>query len=100
MPLPSAKLGSTEQLYEPIGTRPNTGSRKSWAAGDATQRAVQLALWTMTGETGYATALTAPQWGFHDTMLDGKPIVLSRALHDYVMSNILLKVSFPAEFHA
>lgn len=79
---------------------PNTGSRKSWAAGDATQRAVQLALWTMTGETGYATALTAPQWGFHDTMLDGKPIVLSRALNDYVMSNILLKVSFPAEFHA
>ncbi len=79
---------------------PNTGSRKSWAAGDATQRAVQLALWSMTGETGYATALTAPQWGFQDVMFDGKSIVLSRALSDYAMSNILLKVSFPAEFHA
>lgn len=79
---------------------PNTGSRKSWAAGDATQRAVQLALWTMNGENGYATALTAPEWGFEDTMLDGKPIVLSRPLDEYVITNILFKVSYPAEFHA
>ena len=79
---------------------PNTGSRKSWAAGDATQRAVQLALWTMSGESGYATALSAPHWGFQDTLLDGKPVVLSRPLNDYVISNILFKVSYPAEFHA
>ncbi len=79
---------------------PNTGSRKSWAAGDATQRAVQLALWTMSGELGYATALTAPKWGFQDVIMDGKPVVLSRPLDDYVMSNILFKVSYPAEFHA
>jgi 2-methylcitrate dehydratase len=79
---------------------PNTGSRKSWAAGDATQRAVQLALWTMSGEMGYASALSAPRWGFQDVVLDGKPVVLSRTLGDYVMENILFKVSFPAEFHA
>ena len=79
---------------------PNTGSRKSWAAGDATQRAVQLAIWTMSGEMGYATALTAPRWGFQDVVLDGKPIVLSRPFQSYVMENILFKVSYPAEFHA
>jgi 2-methylcitrate dehydratase len=79
---------------------PNTGSRKSWAAGDATQRAVQLALWTMTGEMGYATAITAPRWGFQDVVLDGKPIVVSRPLGCYVMENILFKVRYPAEFHA
>lgn len=79
---------------------PNTGSRKSWAAGDATQRAVQLALWTMTGEMGYATALTAPRWGFNDVVLKEKPVVIIRALGSYVMENILFKVSFPAEFHA
>ncbi len=79
---------------------PNTGSRKSWAAGDATQRAVQLALWTMSGEMGYASALSAPRWGFQDVVLDGKPVVISRSLRDYVMENILFKVSFPAEFHA
>jgi 2-methylcitrate dehydratase len=79
---------------------PNTGSRKSWAAGDATQRAVQLALWTMTGEMGYATALTAPRWGFHDVVLDGKPVVACRPFGNYVMENILFKVSYPAEFHA
>jgi 2-methylcitrate dehydratase len=79
---------------------PNTGSRKSWAAGDATQRAVQLALWTMTGEMGYATALSAPKWGFEDVLMDGKPLSLSRPLESYVMSNILFKVSYPAEFHA
>ena len=78
---------------------PNTGSRKSWAAGDATRRAVQLALWTMTGEMGYATALTAPTWGFQDSLFRGKPITLARPLGCYVMENILFKVSFPAEFH-
>jgi 2-methylcitrate dehydratase len=79
---------------------PNTGSRKSWAAGDATQRAVQLALWTMAGEMGYASPLTAKRWGFQDVMMDGKPIVIHRPLGNYVMENILFKVSYPAEFHA
>lgn len=79
---------------------PNTGSRKSWAAGDATQRAVQLALWTMAGEMGYASALTAPRWGFNEVVLKDKPVVISRSLSSYVMENILFKVSFPAEFHA
>ena len=79
---------------------PNTGSRKSWAAGDATQRAVQLALWTMTGEMGYPFALTAPRWGFNDVVLKEKPVSISRTLGNYVMENILFKVSFPAEFHA
>ncbi|MFM9962816.1 MAG: bifunctional 2-methylcitrate dehydratase/aconitate hydratase [Planctomycetaceae bacterium] len=78
---------------------PNTGSRKSWAAGDATRRAVQLALWTLAGEKGYATALTAPTWGFQDSLFRGKPITLARPLGCYVMENILFKVSFPAEFH-
>lgn len=79
---------------------PNTGSRKSWAAGDATQRGVQLALWTMSGEPGYATALSAPKWGFEDVVLGGRPIVLGRPLNGYVMENVLFKVSYPAEFHA
>jgi len=79
---------------------PNTGSRKSWAAGDATRRAVQLALWTLTGERGYATPLTAPRWGFHDVVLDGNPIQVNRPFGCYVMEQILFKVSFPAEFHA
>ena len=79
---------------------PNTGSRKSWAAGDATRRGVQLALWTMAGEMGYATPLTAPRWGFQDVVMAGKPIVLSQPLGSYTMENILFKVSFPAEFHA
>jgi 2-methylcitrate dehydratase len=79
---------------------PNTGSRKSWAAGDATRRAVQLALWTMQGEMGYASALSAPRWGFQDVFLSGKPIRINRELGCYVMENILFKVAFPAEFHA
>lgn len=79
---------------------PNTGSRKSWAAGDAAQRSVQLALWTMGGELGYASALTAPRWGFHDVVLDGKPLVIGRPFRSYVMENILFKVAYPAEFHA
>ncbi|MGN6547431.1 MAG: bifunctional 2-methylcitrate dehydratase/aconitate hydratase [Aureliella sp.] len=79
---------------------PNTGSRKSWAAGDATARAVQLALWTMTGEMGYASPLTATGWGFQDALMRGKPITITRSLGSYVMENILFKVSYPAEFHA
>jgi len=78
---------------------PNTGSRKSWAAGDATRRAVQLSLWTLAGEMGYPTALTAPTWGFQDAMFRGRTITLARPFADYVMRNILFKVSFPAEFH-
>jgi 2-methylcitrate dehydratase len=79
---------------------PNTGSRKCWAAGDATRRAVQLALWSIGGATGCATALTAPRWGFQDVVLNGESIVVDRPFSDYVMRNILFKVSFPAEFHA
>lgn len=79
---------------------PNTGSRKSWAAGDATRRAVQLALWTMQGEMGYPSALSATRWGFQDVFLSGKPIHINRELGCYVMENILFKVAFPAEFHA
>jgi 2-methylcitrate dehydratase len=79
---------------------PNTGSRKSWAAGDATSRAVRLSLMAMTGEMGYPSALTAPAWGFHDVLFRGRPVVLSQPLGCYVMENILFKISFPAEFHA
>ena len=79
---------------------PNTGSRKSWAAGDATSRAVRLALISLTGEMGYATALSAPQWGFQDVLFRSQPITLARPLGSYVMENVLFKISFPAEFHA
>lgn len=79
---------------------PNTGSRKSWAAGDATRRGVQLALWAMTGEMGYSTALSAPKWGFEDVVLDGGELIVNRPFESYVMENILFKVAFPAEFHA
>ena len=79
---------------------PNTGSRKSWAAGDATRRGVQIALWTMSGEMGYAGALSAPKWGFEAVVLGGRKLVMPRPLGCYVMENILFKVAFPAEFHA
>ncbi|MFC5531318.1 bifunctional 2-methylcitrate dehydratase/aconitate hydratase [Cohnella yongneupensis] len=79
---------------------PNTGSRKSWAAGDATSRAVRHALMAMSGEMGYATALSAPGWGFQDVLFKGKELVLARPLGSYVMENVLFKISFPAEFHA
>ena len=79
---------------------PNTGSRKSWAAGDATGRAVRLALIALSGEMGYATALTAPKWGFQDVLFGGNPVTLARPLGSYVMENVLFKISFPAEFHA
>jgi 2-methylcitrate dehydratase len=79
---------------------PNTGSRKSWAAGDATSRAVRLALIAKTGEMGCPSALTAKRWGFHDTLFNGQPIVLKQPYASYVMENVLFKISFPAEFHA
>jgi 2-methylcitrate dehydratase len=78
---------------------PNTGSRKSWAAGDATSRAVRHALIALTGEMGYPSALTAPTWGFYDVLFGGRPFMLPRAYGSYVMENILFKISFPAEFH-
>jgi 2-methylcitrate dehydratase len=79
---------------------PNTGSRKSWAAGDATSRAVRLALIAMTGEMGYPSALSANTWGFFDVLFKGKPFTLPQGFGSYVMENILFKISFPAEFHA
>ena len=79
---------------------PNTGSRKSWAAGDATSRGVRLALMTMRGEMGYPSALSAQTWGFQDVLFNGAAIELERPLGSYVMENILFKLSFPAEFHA
>ncbi|WP_338473005.1 2-methylcitrate dehydratase [Niallia sp. XMNu-256] len=79
---------------------PNTGSRKSWAAGDATSRGVQLALTALKGEMGYATALSAPGWGFQDVLFNKQELKLARPLDSYVMENVLFKVSYPAEFHA
>ncbi|MEA3191846.1 MAG: 2-methylcitrate dehydratase [Betaproteobacteria bacterium] len=79
---------------------PNTGSRKSWAAGDATSRAVRLALISKTGEMGYPSALTAKTWGFYDVLFKGKEFKFQRKFGSYVMENILFKISFPAEFHA
>lgn len=79
---------------------PNVGSRKSWAAGDATSRGVQFALMAMQGEMGYPTALSAKRWGVSDVLFQGKPLTLERPLASYVIENILFKVSFPAEFHA
>jgi len=79
---------------------PNTGSRKSWAAGDATSRAVRLALMAAKGEMGYPSVLSAKTWGFYDVLFQGKPFVLQRPYGSYVMENILFKISFPAEFHA
>ena len=79
---------------------PNTGSRKSWAAGDATSRAVRLALMVMKGEMGYPSALTAKTWGFYDVLFKGKPFTFQRPYGSYVMEQVLFKISFPAEFHA
>ena len=79
---------------------PNTGPRKSWAAGDATSRGVRLALMAMQGEMGYPSALSVKTWGFYDVLFRGKSISLARPLGSYVMENVLFKVSFPAEFHA
>ena len=79
---------------------PNTGPRKSWAAGDATSRGVRLALMALQGEMGYPSALTAKTWGYYDVLFHGKPFTMGRTLGSYVMENVLFKISFPAEFHA
>lgn len=79
---------------------PNTGSRKSWAAGDATSRAVYLALMALKGEMGYPSALTAKSWGFYDVLFKGKAFTFPQEFGSYVMENVLFKISFPAEFHA
>src|SRR5579863_3334085 len=105
--------GSTEQVINAVSNAwidggalrtyrhaPNTGSRKSWAAGDATSRAVRHALIALTGEMGYPSALSAKTWGFSDVLFKGKPLSLPRPFGSYVMENVLFKISFPAEFHA
>jgi 2-methylcitrate dehydratase len=79
---------------------PNTGSRKSWAAGDATSRAVRLALIAKTGEMGYPSALTAKTWGFYAVSFKGQPFKFQRPYGSYVMENVLFKISYPAEFHS
>jgi len=79
---------------------PNAGSRKSWAAGDATSRAVRLALIAKTGEMGYPSALTAKTWGFYDVSFKGQSFKFQRPYGSYVMENVLFKISFPAEFHS
>src|SRR5687768_1983124 len=79
---------------------PNTGSRKSWAAGDATSRAVRLALISKTGEMGYPSVLTAKGWGFYDVLFKGKEFKFQRKFGSYVMEHVLFKISFPAEFHS
>jgi 2-methylcitrate dehydratase len=79
---------------------PNTGSRKSWAAGDATSRAVRLALISKTGEMGYPSVLSAKGWGFYDVLFKGRPFKFQRKFGSYVMENVLFKISFPAEFHS
>ena len=79
---------------------PNTGSRKSWAAGDATARAVRLALISQTGEMGYPSVLTAKGWGFYDVLFKGNAFKFQRPFGSYVMENVLFKISFPAEFHS
>ena len=110
----SAMLGaSLEQLINAVSNAwidggalrtyrhaPNTGSRKSWAAGDATSRAVRLALIAMTGEMGYPSALSAPRWGFQDVLFGGQALIAPQVFGSYVMENVLFKISFPAEFHA
>ncbi|HKX39958.1 MAG TPA: bifunctional 2-methylcitrate dehydratase/aconitate hydratase [Burkholderiaceae bacterium] len=79
---------------------PNTGSRKSWAAGDATSRAVRLALMAKTGEMGYPSVLSAKTWGFYDVSFKGQPFKFQRPYGSYVMEHVLFKISFPAEFHS
>ena len=79
---------------------PNTGSRKSWAAGDATSRAVRHAFIALTGEMGYPSALSAKTWGFWDVLFKGKPFTFPQGYGSYVMENVLFKISYPAEFHA
>ena len=104
--------GSREQIFNAVSNAwleatlrtyrhaPNTGSRKSWAAGDATSRGVRLAMMAMAGEMGYDTALSAPGWGFESVWFGGNEVELARPFDSYVMENILFKISYPAEFHA
>lgn len=80
--------------------RRTPAARKSWAAGDATSRAVRLALMAKTGEMGYPSALTAPVWGFYDVSFKGESFRFQRPYGSYVMENVLFKISFPAEFHS
>jgi 2-methylcitrate dehydratase len=89
--------GGTLRVYRHA---PNTGPRKSWAAGDATSRGVRLALMAMRGEMSYPSALSAKTWGYYDVLFKGKAFSINRPLGSYVMENVLFKVSFPAEFHA
>ena len=89
--------GGALRTYRPA---PNTGSRKSWAAGDASSRGVNLALKALTGEMGYPSAITAKFWGYEDTKMRGAKIILAQEFGSYVMENVLFKISFPAEFHA
>src|SRR4029434_4637355 len=95
----SLALGDGQSLraYPPT---PNTGSRKSWAAGDATARAVRLALMAAKGEMGYPSVLTAKTWGFYDVLFKGKPFSFRRPYGSDVMEHVLFKISYPAEFHA
>ncbi len=79
---------------------PNAGSRKSWAAGDATSRAVRLSLMALQGEMGYPSVLSAKQWGFYDVLFKGNPFKFQRPYGSYVMENVLFKISYPAEFHS
>jgi 2-methylcitrate dehydratase len=79
---------------------PNTGSRKSWAAGDATSRAVNLAMLTLKGEIGYPSVLTAKTWGFYDVLFKGQEFKFQRPYGSYVMEHVLFKIAYPAEFHA
>ena len=93
----NAWLEATLRTYRQA---PNTGSRKSWAAGDATSRGVRLAMMAMAGEMGYDTALSAPGWGFESVWFGGNEVQLARPFDSYVIENILFKISYPAEFHA
>ena len=79
---------------------PNAGPRKSWAAGDATSRAMQLVWLTKKGQIGYPSAISAPTWGFKDVLFNGKDLIINQEFESYVMENVLFKISFPAEFHA
>ena len=92
----NAWLDATLRTYRHA---PNTGSRKSWAAGDATSCGVRMALMAMTGEMGYPTALSTPDWGFYDRWFGGQPFSMQRPFGSYVMENVLFKIAFPAEFH-
>ena len=95
---PTAAIG--RQSLRTYRHSPNTGSRKSWAAGDATSRAVRLALIAKTGEMGYPSVLSAKTWGFYDVLFKGNAFKFQRPYGSYVMENVLFKISFPAEFHS